>query len=333
MNIEHKLTELASLIERNQKFVLVSHVYTDGDALGSMIAFHHYLSAIGKDSIILVPGKIPPKYHYLGTNHLVNQYTDIESKKKINKADMIIIFDISALDRLDCWFNDIRVSSAYKVCIDHHPLNPEWVDFEIVDSTKVATGELIYLFLEKTGAEITSVIAEAIYTAILSDSGSFRFQQTSQETFRIASKLVEEGVDPVLMYSRIFENGHKSQLQAWGNLLTSVEYQGQILWLSVSRKFMEEHNLAIEEIDGIVDIMRKDGAAMVFAVFVEKEPDKILVGLRSKNGVNVGEIARSFGGGGHFHAAGFTANNNMEAVIRETLDMLEEKNQKLGVVA
>jgi phosphoesterase RecJ-like protein len=337
MNINDKFSKLEEIVIQNQNFLLVSHIHTDGDALGSMIAFFHYLESLDKNAAIIVPGKIPPKYHFLGTAKLVNQMTREETKKAIHAADVVVIFDISSLDRLDCWYEDIKNSPAFKICIDHHPLTKEWVDLDIVDHGRVATGELIYFYLNHTGAVITKPIAEAIYTAVLSDSGSFRFQQTTENTFRIAASLVNAGVDPVKMYSRIFETGHKKQLYAWGNLLTRVHSQGFILWLPVSLDFLNEHDISIEDIDGIIDIMRKDREAKVFIVFIEKNRNEIIVGLRSKNDLNMGKIARIFGGGGHVHAAGFTTTGSLDEVIKNTIQLIEkaivETDTALGVVA
>ena len=325
--------EILSTLRAAKRVLVASHIYPDGDALGSMIAFYYYLVQNDKKCAIVVPGRIPPKYEFLNTSGLVNRSTDSETKRFIADADVIVIFDISSMDRLEQWYEPVKSSQAYKVCMDHHPLYPEFTDLDIIDDTCVATGELVFQFLEKVKADISFEMAEALYTAILSDSGSFRFQQTSKETFRIASRLTELGVDPAQMYSRVFEKNHRHQLKAWGNLLINLKSEDEISWLVVSREFMREHNLRAEDLEGIIDIMRKDGGSSVFAVFTEKEENLTLVGLRSKNSINVGRIAREFGGGGHFHAAGFSSSGRLEQVVGETLDRIRSYMMRLGDVA
>ena len=327
MELQEKFVKLNHLLQAHQKFVIFSHIHTDGDALGSSLAIYHYLKKQGKKAYIFIPGEIPPKYDYLDTDRYINLLKDSEAEKIIKQADVQIILDISALNRLDCYYNLALETQAVRICIDHHPIDECSFDLSFVDTSRVATGEIIYSFFKYIEAEITFPIAEALYTAILSDSGGFRFQHTSQLTFRMAADLIEQGVDPVLMYSRIFESGHQRQLKAWGALLDRVQSRGPLTWVEVPQEFLQDKKINLEEIDGIIDIMRKDKKASVLAVFVEKEKNLVIVGLRSKNGVNVGSVAAEFGGGGHYHAAGFTVSKPLGKVVQDTILTLEHTNK------
>jgi len=144
----------------------------------------------------------------------------------------------------------------------------------------------------------------------------------------MAADLVEKGVDPVSMYSRIFESGHHRQIKAWGALLDRVQSRGPLTWVEVPQDFLKDKKINLEELDGIIDIMRKDRQASVLAVFVEKEKNVVMVGLRSKNGVNVGSVAAEFGGGGHYHAAGFTVSRPLDEVVQDTILTLEHTNKE-----
>jgi phosphoesterase RecJ-like protein len=326
--MKKKFKRLTKIIEQNQNFVLSSHIHTDGDALGSLLALYYHLKDLGKDAHIFVPGTIPQKYKYLGVNKLINKKRHPQALKLIEQTDVIFILDISALDRLDVYYGPIIKSQALKVCIDHHPINGDKVDLCLADETRIATAEIIYEYFLQNKIAVTFSMAEALYTAILSDSGSFRFFGTSAFTLQMAANLVNQGVDPVKIYSNIFENASHRQLRAWGRILTELKSDGFFEWAAVSQQFLKENRLNFEEINGIIDIMRKDGKAQVFAVFVEKSEQEVMVGLRSRNGVDVGGIARSFGGGGHFHAAGFTSFLSLQETIEDTQRTIEKAEIK-----
>ena len=134
----------------------------------------------------------------------------------------------------------------------------------------------------------------------------------------MAADLIGRGVDPVSTYSNIFENASRRQLKAWGKILINLQTDGDYEWAEISRQFLKENKLHLEDINGLIDIIRKDGQSQVFAVFIEKSEQEIMAGLRSRNGVDVGEIARGFGGGGHFHAAGFTSFSSLNETVEKT---------------
>lgn len=327
-NIADKFQNLYNIIQNNKRFVLTSHVHTDGDAIGCLIAMFGYIETLKKQVDIFIPGDVPPKYRFLGTDSNINKLKGQKLKDAIQDAEVIIILDVSALTRLEQLYPLIKNSKAKKVCIDHHPFDADWIDLEIIDTDRVATGEIIYEFFKTCNIQINKPMASALYTAILSDSGSFRFQRTDSFTFDMAADLVKLGVDPAEMYGRVYENGTQKQLKAWGDILANVKSKGNLSWLVVPREILNNHKISLEEIDGIIDVLRKIKQALIVIVFVEKEDKEILVGLRSKNGFDVGNLARRLGGGGHFHAAGFTGFEKLDLVVEETLQMIEKMSSK-----
>ncbi|MGD9488094.1 MAG: bifunctional oligoribonuclease/PAP phosphatase NrnA [Calditrichaceae bacterium] len=324
--MNRKFEELHKLILKNERFVLTSHVYTDGDALGSLLALNQYLKSLNKTVDVIVPGEIPPKYDFLNTENIINRLDDTHTKIAIKNADVIIILDVSALDRLNHLYEPVHASKAYKVCLDHHPVKQDWIDLLLVDLEKVATGEIIYEFFKFCNTEISMSIAEALYTSILSDSGGFRFHRTGVSTFKMAADLVSAGIDPTDIYNRVFESGNLRQLKAWGQLLSNIRSNGRVTWAVADKNLLGVHGITLEEVDGIIDLLRKNDQADVVIVFIEKEINEILVGLRSKNGINVAEIAGKFGGGGHYHAAGFTSREPLSDVINLTLKYIPGVN-------
>lgn len=310
-------------ITKSKRFVLLSHVHTDGDALGSLIALYHYLVNNGKQVSIMVPGDLPKKYAYLDSGQLINQ-GDFEWRlEQIADADVAFILDISKLSRLDIYHDAVRGSNAYKIIIDHHPVEKGWADLAITDTGRIATAEMIFEIFEQLKADITRPMAVALYTAILSDSGSFRFTKTGASTFKMAARLVQAGVEPSELYGRVFETARREQIMAWGSLLSTLQRKGPVSYIKIDKEFIQKRQMPLHEFDGLIDIMRKEQDASVFIVFIEKEHDEILVGLRARNGVDVGQVARQFGGGGHYHAAGFTSYQNLENTVKFTLKVFQ----------
>ena len=322
MKYTEQFEKIKKLIDRNQQFVLLSHIYTDGDALGSLLAFYYFLKNEGKEVSVYIPGDIPEKYHFLNFSGIVNSGPLDEHKTVLKNAQVIFILDISDLKRLDVYHDAVKESVAQRVIIDHHPLNQEWTEISICDTDRIATSEMIYELFKFLNAPIDLKMATALYTALLSDSGSFRFYKTSADSFRMAAELVQIGAEPSEIYSHVFETARTDQLKAWGILLSNLQKGPECTWLIVSNKFLLENKLELHEIDGLIDIIRKDQQANAFALFVEKETNEILVGLRSRDGVDVGLIARSFGGGGHYHASGFTSTKNLQETVEHTINKI-----------
>jgi len=310
------------LVLNHQRFVITSHIHSDGDALGSAIALSRYLKSLNKTVRLLIPGEIPAKYDFLETDSQINRLNSDEAKQYIQSAEVIFILDISAPDRMDIYHESIIRSAAIKIWIDHHPLLCPRDSICIVDTEKIATAELLYDFFKGFGVNISNDMAVCLYTAVLSDSGGFRFKGTSAFTFAMAAELVESGADPALIYHRVFETGYHEQIRAWGEILQGIKQDNFISYAVVPRDLMDKYRIEPDQLDGLIDLMRKDGQSEIFIVFVEKEKDEIMVGLRSRNGYNVGLIAEKFGGGGHFHAAGFTLHSALKKVIDQTLERI-----------
>ncbi|HHJ51955.1 MAG TPA: bifunctional oligoribonuclease/PAP phosphatase NrnA [Caldithrix abyssi] len=320
--------QIRRIIDKHQHFVITSHINTDGDALGSSIALFLYLRKLNKSVQIAIPGDIPERYQFIGTSEWVNRQPVEALKESIRNADVIFILDISALDRLDVYHEAVMQSPAVRICIDHHPIQPEGLELCLVDTDRIATAEIIYQMLSHWQAEIDQPIATALYTAILSDSGSFRFQGTSHSTLQMAAELIKKGLDPSEIYSHVYETARHQQLKAWGEALCRMQSDGFVSYVAITGQWLKERNLSLKDLDGLIDIMRKDGQATVFGVFVEKNRDETIVGLRSKNGFDVGALARAMGGGGHFHASGFTANLPLEQTVERTLSLMEQRKSK-----
>ncbi len=319
--------KLHEIIQTHRSFLLISHIYTDGDALGSILALHRYLSKAGKQVEAVVPGDIPEQYGFLNPEKAINRLNERQTLDFIRQAQVAIILDISALERMDRWYKPVMESQALKVCIDHHPKGCSGVDFQIVNVKRIATAEIIFEFFKTNDIAIDKETALFLYTGVLSDSGSFRFEGTSSFTLQMAAELTALGLDPAWIYRQVFEHSNKRQLRFWGHVLTHLQSEGPVDWAVVPKETLRRFGVRVEDMNGLVDIIRRDATARVFVMFVENFDAEIMVGLRSKDGFDVGEIARRFGGGGHFHAAGFSSKKAMDTVVRETLQAIREKTE------
>ncbi len=315
--------QLKKLLNEHQNFVLISHIHTDGDALGSVMAFYHLLKGWQKNVQAIIPGGLPDRYNFLQINEAINRLSKKQLLESIAKADVILILDISALERMDEWYQPVSLSKAKKVCIDHHPDMCEEVDLKIIDVERIATCEIIYEFFTSQQIEITPKMALALYTGILSDSGGFRFEGTSDRTLKVAADLARKNIDPAWVYSQVYEYSNKNQLRFWGHVLSGLQSDGIIDWAVVPKETLRQFNVSLEEMNGLIDIIRRDATAQIFAMFVERQDGQVMVGLRSKNGFDVGNLARQFGGGGHFHAAGFSSTASLEQVVSTTLQKIK----------
>ena len=315
--------QLKKILDEHNNFVLISHIHTDGDALGSVMAFYHFLKNQGKNVQAIIPGGLPERYNFLQIKQAINRQSKKQLRQSIAQAEVILILDISALERMDEWYQPVLDSKAKKICIDHHPDMCEQVDLKIIDVERIATCEIIYDFFSSQQIEITQEMALALYTGILSDSGGFRFEGTSDRTLRIAAELAKKNIDPAWVYRQVYEYSNKNQLRFWGHVLSGLQSDGIIDWAVVPKETLQQFNVSLEEMNGLIDIVRRDAAAQVFAMFVEKKDGQVMVGLRSKNGFDVGSLARQFGGGGHFHAAGFSSQSDLQQVVSTTLSKIK----------
>jgi phosphoesterase RecJ-like protein len=323
-----KLQAVHDLVRQKQSFAIISHIHSDGDALGSCFALSLHLKRLNKEVRVLIPGKIPTKYAFLDVTANLDRIDDKQAEQYIARCDIIFILDISAPDRMDIYQNAVLGSSAQKVWIDHHPLRCPQDGICLVDTQRIATAEILYRYFKQFQIAIDQEMAVALYTAIVSDSGGFRFQGVSSFTFSMAAELTALGVDPSVIYRRLFETSYHHQIRAWGEILQGMRQQENISYAIVTRELMQRYQIGPDELDGLIDFMRKDGGSEVFMVFVEKEAQQTQVGLRSRNGYNVGRIAENLGGGGHFHAAGFTIAAGVNAAVQRTISEVNAVHNK-----
>ncbi len=324
---EQELTMLNDIIVTHQKFVLTTHINPDGDAIGSEIALTQYLRQLGKEVSIVNNSSTPNNYKFLDRKEDIIVFDDAQHQQILASADAYIIVDISDWDRLRKIGQIIRTISVPKICIDHHHINYKFADIDIIYEEASSTGEIIFDFLTKMKYPIQGITADALYTCILSDTGSFRFSNTTARTHRVASHLIEAGVNAKEIYHLVYEQNSWSKMALMGEALRNLKYEceGRLAWFVLSQDMFDQCQASQWDTEGFPEIPRTIDGVEVSLMFTELSGEKVKLSLRSQGQVAINHIAEKFGGGGHHYAAGALVNKN----LAETIPMVLSEIRRL----
>lgn len=323
-NNSKALKEVCKIIESNDSFVLTSHINPDGDGLGCEAALYYMLKDKGKEVRLINHSPAPSNLNFLDPGGLIfEEYSESVHKEIIENTDVIIVLDISVMERLGDVGPIIESSKAKLVCIDHHVSNDFKADVLLIDNTAAATGELIYEMMLEYGYKITPKVAEPLYVSILSDTGGFRFSNTNTNVLKICSNLLKTGISHHSIYRKIFESLTWKKAKLFSKLLDTIssEYGGQVGYTTITQKMMKETGTTYEDIDGFADYPRTIKDVIIAVLFVERHDGDIKMSFRSTGKIRVDGIASKFGGGGHKNAsAAIIKNSNLNDAIADVLD-------------
>lgn len=316
----------AAAIQPGQRICLTTHVNPDGDGLGSEVGLLHMLRAQGAECIITNPTPTPSRFDFLFEEAAGADRTP-EAVKELRRADLIIVLDISDLGRLGMLAETVRTRGVPVACIDHHvsegvlPDGPRYVD-----PSASATGELIYEIAAANGWELTVPSARALYVALLTDTGGFRFSNTKPQTLRIAAALLETGLDPEQIYLDVYANAPEGRPRLLAEALQTlvVEPEYRLAWVTVPPGAIERHGVSSDDLDGVVEFPRSIEGVRMALLFREASAGRIKVSLRSVGGVDVAAFAKQFGGGGHTKAAGLAIPGSLAEVQATVLAAARE---------
>lgn len=322
-SVEEALSEIKSLIEKHHSFVLLEHQKPDGDCVGSGLALVQVLQSLGKQALLVSQDPHPAVYDFLPGSefHTRAQYIDPEDFR----AEVAVFIDCTDPERagkgLDLARNSIWVN------IDHHISNTGFGDVSLVLPDAAATGEIIYKLLIAAGVPITKEIATCLYVAIATDTGGFRYQNTTQETFEIAGALTGYGANPWEIAELIFETRTVSSVLLLGKALNTLKISrgGKLATVSVTRDMMAQAGASPDETEGIIGYPRSISGVEVSLLFREMEDGSgFHVSFRSRSKVDVSKIAVKLGGGGHPRAAGALVKGTLEEASQKVLAILDE---------
>ena len=312
------IERLAAELVRGQRVALSTHINADGDGCGSEAALAGLLGQMGIDAHIVNPTPWPTMYNYLlgeGTTAVRDRTSDGASALK--GIDRLIVLDISDVRRLGNLADAVRALKVPPLVIDHHlPGEEPPGPIIVTDVSACATGELIYDFAATLGLTITAPIATALYTAILTDTGGFRFSNTSPRCHAIASRLLAAGVDPEEMYRRIYASVPRGRLGLLRDALASlgVDDANGIAWVTIAAGALEQYGVTSEDLDGIAEYPRSLAGIRLALLFRDLGHGKVKISFRSVRGVDVNALAKLFGGGGHARAAGALVSGTVDEV-------------------
>jgi phosphoesterase RecJ-like protein len=321
MKIKTEIKNILDLMRWKKRFLITSHKDPDGDSIGSQLALYYALKQKGKQVHVVNQGGLPEKYGFLDNENVVV----FSAQAPLQKPEAVFILECPALERIG-FVSDLIPKSSKVINIDHHLDNQEYGDINWVDAKSCAVGELVYNLLDSGGYEITPTIARDLYAAIICDTGNFRFASTTARGMKIAAKLVEKGAKPKLIFDQIFSKASPATLRLLGLTLESLNVMsnGKISYLTVSRDIVSRAKARIEDSEGFVDYALAVAGVRMGILFKEMGEEEVKVSIRSQNGINAVAFARSFDGGGHVNAAGFTLHGKLKEIIREVVGKAEE---------
>jgi len=313
--------EVAAALGRARSIVLTSHVNPDGDGIGSEVALVHLLRGEGKDLKIANPSPTPARFDFLFRD-LPGIDRSGEAVKTIRRADLIVVLDISDQGRLGHLGQAVQARGVPVVCLDHHaspgtlPEGPRYLD-----PRAAATGELVYEVAVANGWPLTVPAARALYVALLTDTGGFRFSNTHPRTLRIAADLLETGIDPESIYLDVYANAPEGRHRLLAETLQTlvVEPDLGLAWVTVPPGAIERHGVSADDLEGIVEFPRSIAGVRMAILFRQLSQGRIKVSLRSVGDVDVARFAHNLGGGGHAKAAGVAVLGSLSEIQQQIL--------------
>ena len=312
--------ELAS----SSKVVLTTHINADGDGAGSEAAMAHYLRRRGIASTIVNPTPFPALFQFMVGRTPVLTATEEAGRKAIEAADMVLVLDTGEPDRLGVI---PKMLDGRKVAvIDHHPPGARFGDPAIRDTAACATGELVFDLIDSDGG-MTVEEAIGIYVAIVTDTGSFRYANTTTRTHEVAACLLDLGVDPEEMYRAIYAQARPERLRLLQRALARLEVAEEmpVAWVTLTVDDMKDCRATSEDIEGIVEYPRQLRGVEVAVFFRALSSNQTKVSLRSNGEFDVAEVAREHGGGGHVKASGIFMETPLEQAVQRVLGSLRSR--------
>ena len=312
-----KFDQIGQVLRENQRFAVLSHVRPDGDALGSQLALGLSLKQIGKQVRIWNEEGMLDKYSFLPQANLLTK-----APSQAEDFDVVLALDTAIQNRLGNTVNAIKSAKIW-VNIDHHPSNPRYGDVVYIDPNAPATGQILFELITNQKLPIDRAIAENLYVAISTDTGSFQYPNTTARTFEIAAALVKIGVDVGRVSQLTYENYPRRRIELLRDLLGTMRFSADNRIASFSLSLAAAKNLGVlpEDNEGLIDHLRAIHGVIVAIFFEELSDGKVRVSMRSKDErVNVCAICEKFGGGGHVLAAGARVKGTLAEVEKKILE-------------
>ncbi len=317
------LSQVVELVEAKGRFAITSHVRPDGDSLGSSLGLYWLLHALGKEPDVIMRDPVPHSYQKLPGA------ADVRVTPAVDREyDAVFVIECSDITRPGL----LDLDKQLVVNIDHHSTTALFGTINWIDSTASAVGEMIYNLCKAVGVRVTKEIAECVYTALITDTGSFHYSNTTERTFKIASELVRAGVKPAKVSEAVFSSYSWSKIELLAEVLSTArrDPSGRVACMRQTLEMQRRAGASEEDGDGFVNYPLSVGEVEAVALLKECAPGVYRTSLRSKGEVNVARIAEQFGGGGHRNAAGCTLQGGWEETESKIVRLLQDAVDRVG---
>ncbi|MDP8263381.1 MAG: DHH family phosphoesterase [Candidatus Ancaeobacter aquaticus] len=315
--------KIIQVIKNEKKFTLFTHESSDGDCIGSQLAFARALKKLKKD-VICVGERVPLKYQFLYSQETIHA----RDPRKDTASRVAVFFDTTSLDRVaGASVSDLK---KYKtlINIDHHVSNDRFGTYNLIDASASSVGEMIYTLLVRAAVEISPDIAAPLYVAILTDTGMFQYANTTRSTHAVIGALLESGIDQFRIYQHVYENVPLAKLKLLQYALATLQIDGhgKIVSMWLTRTMFKKAHAREELSEDVINYARSVEGSVVAVVFKETEKRGVIkVSLRSKSKkADVNKIAACFGGGGHSAAAGCTIRGAKKVVEKKVINTIKK---------
>jgi len=317
------LKEVAEAIRKYDNYIIAAHINVEGDAIGSELAIFYLVKQLGKNAVVVNSDPVPDRYRFLlGADKVV-----IAGAERPKGYENVIVVDCPTIERSGSVAGLIS-GAKVKINIDHHVSNENFADFNWVEADASSCGEMIFRLYKKLGLNINEDIATMLYVAMLTDTGSFRYDSTTNETHKIAGELIKLGVHPSKVAEKVYKRKSLGDIELLSKALSTITLadNGRISYIYVTKEMLDTTKTTPDMTDGFVNYARSIEGSEISIFFREdvKNSGNIHVGFRSKGRANVNVLASKFGGGGHPKASGCLIKGDLDKVIKKVLQVAEE---------
>ena len=312
------LSEIAKILLQKDNFIIIPHRNPDGDCLGSSVGLVNALRDIGKNAYISLPNEPGDRLMFLWDK-------SYGTPSDFN-CDAVIAVDVASTYMMAHLKEEVFDKAPLTLCLDHHGTNDGYADVNYVDAHSAACGEIIYELICRMNAPISNKTASALYSAIASDTGSFRYSNTTAKTHEITAKLVNYGIDSAGIMKILFETKTMEQIKVMSDIISNMEffYDGKVCITYCDNDMLSKYNLTFDDVDEYVTLPRTIEGVEVGIFLKERSETETKVSLRSNEYVDVSQISASLGGGGHIRAAGVTIDGTRQTAQQILLDKLKD---------
>jgi phosphoesterase RecJ-like protein len=336
--ININIRDLKTQLQDSKKIIVIPHKNPDGDAIGSCVAINELLKSLGHKSSIISPNNFPDFLKWMDNQNEIKIYENNPElfNNEILTTDIIFTLDFNSLSRIGSMGEIVKDSRALKVMIDHHQ-NPEnYADYTYSDVKMSSTCEMVFHFITELSLndKISSKIASALYTGIMTDTGSFKFPLTTDITHKVVSGLIKKGANGNEINNLVYDNNSYEKLLLLSHTLSNmiVDTEHNTAYMYLTQQSLNKYNFKKGDTEGFVNYGLTIKGVKFAAIFIENEADKIIkISLRSKGNFNVNEFSRdNFNGGGHINAAGGYSKEKLEDTVSKFKNLLPKYKTKLS---